>query len=402
MKISLSARLVCLGVVLTPFTAFAQEPSPPPAAGPLPLNDNTAAPYMGVYEACIAPGIALNGKYAAWLNRTNVWGHDTIPFGGGGTWDHISGLYDEWFYEPWSAWVKAAPNRRFVLSMPMLPGPTDGSGPDHGTAAHQRVSLAQGATGAYNEYFRGFAQTLVKYGMGNTIIRLGWEWNGNWYAWKVVTHEDAKNFAAYWRQIVDTIRSVPGTENLKFDWNVSDNVWTQYDAKEAYPGDTYVDYIGEDVYDKSWDKTPEFPKGIYPPQPGESDAVVEQRHKAAWTQTLTPTWKFGLVYWQKFADDHGKPVTIPEWGLIHGAGANDTGGNDDPYFIQQMVDYIQDPAHHVYFASYFDFDGDSAGNSAISGVTGKPVAFPKSHEVFHQLLSLPGGATTAGATTATP
>ena len=38
-----------------------------------------------------------------------------------------------------------------------------------------------GAEGAYDGYARQFAANLVAAGMGNAVIRLGHEMNGNWY-----------------------------------------------------------------------------------------------------------------------------------------------------------------------------------------------------------------------------
>jgi hypothetical protein len=365
----------------------AQAQSSVVASPLLPLTDNSQAPYLGVYEGCVGPGIKGNGLYAAWLNRTNVWGQDTIPFGEGGTWDHISGKWEDWFFKPWSDWVTAMPGRRMVISVPLLPGPATGSGPTQGTAAGTPVSLAQGATGAYNDYFRGLAETLVSHHLGNSILRLGWEWNGNWYAWKVLNADDAHHFAAYWRQIVDTMRSVPGTENLKFDWNPTSGFLTPYAPMEAYPGDAYVDYIGIDVYDQTWAKSPQYPDGFYPLPPAATETEIEARHEAAWNDSTLATSNFGLTYWQKLADDHHKPLTIPEWGLIQRPEPYNHGGLDDPYFIQQMYEYIQNPVHHVYFASYFDCDAGGDGNSRISEVNGKPVQFPKSMSLYKQLFS---------------
>jgi hypothetical protein len=359
-----------------------------PASSLLPLTDNAQPPYMGIYEGCAGLGIKGNGLYAAWLHRTNVWGHDTLPFGTGSTWEHVSGKWQDWIYKPWSDWVQAASNRRMVISVPLLPGPADGTGPTTGAAAGKPVSLAEGATGAYNDYFRGLAQTLVAHHLGNSILRLGWEWNGNWYAWKVVTAADAHHFAAYWRQIVDTIRSVPGTQDLKFDWNVSNAFKTAYEPMEAYPGDGYVDYIGDDVYDETWVKSPEYPDGFYPLLPASTEAEIEARHDAAWSQAILSASDWGLAYWQKIADDHRKPLTLPEWGLIWRPAPNNRGGLDDPAFVQRMHDYIQDPAHHVYFASYFDYDGGAEGNSRIFARDGKPVPFPKSTDLYRSLFSL--------------
>ncbi|GAT32677.1 glycosyl hydrolase family 26 [Terrimicrobium sacchariphilum] len=344
---------------------------------------------MGVYEGCVGPGIEGNERYALWLHRTNVWGHDTLPFGPESTWDHVSGKWQDWFYEPWSKWIQAAPGRRLVLSVPLLPGPPDGSGPRTGDGGGKPVSLVQGASGAYNEYFRELARTLVAGQLGNSILRLGWEWNGNWYAWKVLNSEDAHHFAAYWRQIVNTMRSVPGTENLTFDWNVTSGFPMAFDPMEAYPGNAFVDYIGIDVYDQTWMSSAKFPKGVYPPPPGAGEQEIAARHEAAWSQAIAAASAWGIDYWQAFADRHGKPLTIPEWGLIQRPEPNNRGGSDNPYFIQRMFEYIQDPDHHVYFASYFDFDAQSEGNSRISGVDSKPIAFPKSSQLYRALFELP-------------
>jgi len=349
------------------------------ASALLPVTDNKQMPYLGVYEACL--GTQKTDAYAAWLHRTVIWGHDTIPFGNGSTWDHIAGTYDDWFYKPWAEWVHAMPGRRMVFSIPLLPGPPDRSGPTQGPGAGEAVSLADGAAGKYNAYFKGLAETLVRQGLGDSILRLGWEWNGNWYAWKVMTTDDAHNYGAYWRQIVSTIRSVPGTENLKFDWNVSNGFKTAYDGLEAYPGDDVVDYIGVDLYDSCW--------SLYPAPAGADEAALDALHRRVWSEYLLAASINGLAYWQKIADDHGKPMTFPEWGLQKAS--NGHGGLDDPYFVQQTFNYIHDPAHHVYFASYFDAEAGSEGDFRITDIAGSPSPFPKASALMRQLFTVPRG-----------
>lgn len=82
-------------------------------------------------------------------------------------------------------------------------------------------------------------------------MRPGWEFNGGWYAW--AAKGNAKEFAEYWRQIVTTMRAVPGAKGLTFCWNptLGDQ---DFPADEAWPGDKYVDYVGVDVYDECWNK----------------------------------------------------------------------------------------------------------------------------------------------------
>src|SRR6185436_4990248 len=101
---------------------------------------------------------------------------------------------------------------------PILPGPWDGSGPTQGnTDPKKPVSLERGAAGDYNAHFRQLAENLVKYGLGDAVLRLGWEFNGGWYTWRAKDKTEA--FAEYWRQIVKTMRAVPGAEKLQFCWN---------------------------------------------------------------------------------------------------------------------------------------------------------------------------------------
>ena len=108
----------------------------------------------------------------------------------------------------------------------------------------------------------------------NAILRLGWEFNGNWFPWSVGSSTDAANFVAFWRQIVTTMRAVPG-EKFKFLWNPNGPSPTTYRPDQAYPGNAYVDYVGTDVYDNFWG-TP-----FTPP--------------AAWAHQLTQQWGLRLA-----------------------------------------------------------------------------------------------------------
>ena len=79
-------------------------------------------------------------------------------------------------------------------------------------------TLAAGATGAYNAHFVTLARTLMAAGESDAYLRLGWEFDGTWTAWKATTPSSEANYAAYFRQIVTAIRSVPG-EHFRFVWN---------------------------------------------------------------------------------------------------------------------------------------------------------------------------------------
>src|SRR5262249_44853429 len=108
-------------------------------------------------------------------------------------------------------------------------------------------ALAAAAAGAYNSKFYDLWKLLGKDGVSQTILDLGREMNGTWYEWSEhrapPSQPDAYILA--WRQIVKTMRSVPG-QHFKFLWTLYP---TGTSAAECWPGSAYVDYIGTDIFD---------------------------------------------------------------------------------------------------------------------------------------------------------
>jgi hypothetical protein len=221
--------------------------------------------------------------------------------------------------KPWSP-----THYHLVLGVPILPGV--------GT-------LAQGATGAYNQYFTTLGENLVSDNEAGAILRLGWEFNGNWFQWSVASTTDASNFVAYWRQIVITMRAVPG-EKFKFLWNPNAPSSTVYSPTQAYPGNAYVDYVGTDVYDNFWGK---------PFTPA-----------AAWIHQLTQQW--GLDWLSAFAVEHNKPIGIPEWSDEYRPDGHGLG--DDPSFVDNMA-----------FADVWSYDNSlTYRNNLLDGTFPKALA----------------------------
>ena len=347
-------------------------------ADPLPINDNTAAPFKAVYRW--GQGGCMQGKYDAygpWLNRKVIWAEDFMPIQ---TWDGIEG--QQWQLGTWKSWVQKVPGRRLVLSLPVLVGSWDGKGPYKGMEAKVPVSLEEGAKGTYNDHFKHLAENLVKYELGDTIIRVGWEFNGGWYIWRAQTAGKAKAFAEYFKQIVTTMRSVPGTENLKFVWNPAMEPWWPYPPETAWPGDDVVDYVGVDVYDQSWGKnTYPFPKDAKPEE-------ILTRQKRTWDNITNNEKANGLPYWVKFAAQHGKPLVIPEWGVC--LRGDKHGGLDNPFYVQQMFDFIHDPANNVFFECYFDVGAPDGDHQLCPDPNGKrQTKFPESAAKYKELFTLP-------------
>jgi Glycosyl hydrolase family 26 len=197
-----------------------------------------------------------------------------------------------------------------VWGVPMLPS---GNHSTFGPPA-DGASLARGAAGRYNRHFVLLAERLVAGGQGSSIIRLGWEFNGNWMSW--AAKGQARNFVRYWRQIVDSMRSVPGA-NFQFEWNPDRGDLGVGNLANFYPGNAWVDIVGLDVYDCEW--------GHYPGPQAEWQHMVSE--------------PYGLDWLASFGASHNKPLAFPEWGLGWTSGGM-VGGGDNAYFVQQMAAWI--------------------------------------------------------------
>jgi hypothetical protein len=211
--------------------------------------------------------------------------------------------------------------------------------PEDGTA-----TLAECAAGAYKAQWQTFARTMRSYHLDHSIIRLGWEFNGNWYAWG----GDAAGFAGCWRQIVTTVRRIaPG---LRFDWNPNRGSSAGLPGDQvlaAYPGNSYVDIVGVDSYDW-WD-------------------TIDGQFNGA----------YGVNYWLAFAKAHGKRLSIPEWGV---PAANTASNGDDPAYIKAMHHFFAANARDIAYESYFNWPGEDTAGSLYD-----PVQVPLSSAEYQRL-----------------
>lgn len=350
-KFAWTTSVLIASAVTLAFTAPSRaEPPVGGATDAVLLHPQPGHALMGVYCGTGTRGAAHTDSFGQWVGQPIYLGHDSMP-DHNATWDHISGRdlvgNRDWLLQPWARWKQAAPGRRLVLSVAILPGGLDLKGPQTGTAANIPVSLEQGAQGAYNQYFTALAQRLIASGHDDALLRLGWEMNGDWYTWRCGGHEEA--FAGYWRQIVTTLRAVPG-QHFLFVFN-PDCDPRAADLEKAWPGDAYVDLFGIDLYDWSW------LADTYPIPAAATPAERLARHRKVWTELhMHGNNDHRLAYLSNFARLHHKPLCFPEWGLC-AAWSKGHGGGDNPYFVERMYQFIMDPQNHVAFHSYFNMDG---------------------------------------------
>ena len=184
--------------------------------------------------------------------------------------------------------------------------------------------LHSAGAGAYDGYYKTVAQTLASgQASGPIYVRTGWEFNGGWEAWSAQGKAD--DYVAAFHQFVDTFRTV--SDRFVFTW--APNIGDQgMDPSTAYPGDSYVDIVGQDFY---W-----------------NPAYQGSDPNAAFASMVNQT--YGLQWLESFAAAHGKPTAYPEWGVESANGAP---------FVKAAAAWFA--SHDVAYQGYWDSDADFAG-----------------------------------------
>ncbi|MFF4588265.1 glycoside hydrolase family 26 protein [Streptomyces sp. NPDC001388] len=294
------------------------------ASGPPP------APF-GAYVGYGSEGVRRISGLDGWLGpATPRVGHAYLA---GDRWSHIEGAPGD--LPHWAQWRRARADRLFVLNVPMLDR-AEAHLPDRVV----RGLLRRGADGAYDGHFRTLARRLVSLGIPDTVLVVGWEMNGITY-----THRcgpDPAAWKAYWVRIVETMRSVAG-QRFRFEFAPNrgrDAVpWTA-----CYPGDRYVDVLGMDAYDQ--------PPGM---------SFEEQVHEP-----------YGLAAHVRFAREHGKPFSYPEWGLFR--------NGDNPAYVRGMLGWFA--RHRPLYQTISDYCPHGVWRCAAN---------PRSSDVYRRLMTGPFG-----------
>jgi Glycosyl hydrolase family 26 len=339
---SCAVALATLGMMLALLACTGDQPIPSRKDGertPTVSNDGRAptggdgrtTPAFGAFLGSDASGVNLISGFEKWLGGRQVTvGHTYLP---PNNWGDVQG--PAFILRPWAQWRAARPERMLVLNVPMLV-PNEINMSDSEVAA----LLARGASGEFDENFRVLGQRLVRLGAADTVIVLGWEMNGTTYTSRCAP--DSAAWRAYWRSIVEMMRSVPG-QRFRFDFTSTrgpDHIpW-----ERCYPGDDVVDIIGMDTYDHAPGN--DFHDYLFQPS--------------------------GLQDQADFAAKHGKPISFPEWGLFR--------YGDRPEYVHAMYEWIT--THDVVYHTITDFCPHGVWRCEGN---------PKSSATFRALFGAPGG-----------
>ncbi len=227
-------------------------------------------------------------------------------------------------------------SRKLVWSVPL---------PDGG-------SVATCASGGYNSLWTTLAERLVAGGHGADIIRPLWEFNSSWFSWSTNgTQAGNDNLIACFQQIVTSMRTASG-QQFRFDWNQDNN--NVYDPYPAYPGDSYVDIVGNDAYDCA--------------------STATNTNAERWASI-----KSRLDLQTAFAVAHNKTVSFPEWGVWDASRAS-TCGVDNPDYINKMADHFEALGARLEYQTYFEFNATD-GRHRLSNTT---TDFPNAAVAYRQ------------------
>ncbi len=181
-------------------------------------------------------------------------------------------------------------------------------------------NAAKTASGENDDHFRTIAKALVQLGYGNAFVRVGWEHDGNWFWWRA-TDANTNDWVAAFRRVYGIFKAE--STAFRIVWNPNKSSSDGYDVRKSYPGDNYCDVVGVDWYN------------MYPPNHDKKqwDAQYMQKSGAG-----APV---GLGAWKEFAEEHGKPLALPEWGQDWGEGNKTTHSGDDPDYIKAVHDFCR-------------------------------------------------------------
>ncbi len=274
---------------MVPWTADLSPPSRRTFRRPL---------VAGLIVLCLVAGFVA--VLTGW--RPISWGRSASPevglFVGGESVTGVAALAEKLGVKPQVMTVYA-----FGPSYTTFTGPTD---------TPLRLLLGVGAVTPAQATTIG--DELVATGHANTIIRIMWEMNGDWFPWGTEAMTSAQYIAVY-RAAEQAFAAVAGN-HFQYVWNV--NVGTTEHGRtefDTYPGNAYVTNIGMDFYN--------YNRSLGAGAPDRDVAPV-----------------------LSFAAKHHRPTSLDEWGLD---------GKDDPSYIDFVSQLVHNPDNRVTFQAYFSY-----------------------------------------------
>jgi uncharacterized membrane protein YgcG len=259
----------------------------------------------------------------------------------------------------YTSWVAEEPqSRQLVLAVDLIPNDLE----DISDPLGWEQSCA---AGDFDSYATELGSNLVAAGLQNSVLRLGAEMNGTWETDFIgTTTQEQSLWATCFAMEVTALRQAAG-ENFLIDWDPNAGKGG-YPFANFYPGNSYVDIVGLDLYD-----------------------VDSNTPNTSETFSTLANEPFGLNSFEAFAAANGKPMSFPEWGL------SNIPSGDDPGYVDGMGSTIAN--EDVAFEAYFEGAGTTSTTLPLSATT-----TPQSLDAYQQWFGTPSvsAATISGVVTA--
>jgi hypothetical protein len=319
LRLTRRALAALVGALVLTFASWTGSTGAAPVAAPI----WPSGAYLGTYG-----NQAVADQFAAYRGRDlSIVG----IFPERSTWDALRN--DTWGVEQYAGFPG-----RLSIAVPLLP--TDES-----------TTLGAIADGSHDNDFTQLARNLVALKRGDSDIRLGWEFNGDWYRWSAW---DPQAYIAAYRRVAQIFRRESPAFTLNWNGNAVESACGHDPFLDIYPGDDVVDVVGVDAYDWA------------------ANGITDSESFARWRDL-----PHGISAWLSFARAHHKLFAVPEWGVVGG----DHGQGDNPAYIEGMYKFFRQNRGDLAYEAYFNQKA-SLANSLID-----PVQMPASSATYAALWS---------------
>jgi beta-mannanase/outer membrane protein OmpA-like peptidoglycan-associated protein len=360
-RVALGTGAILLGLAVIPASVAAASTT---VIVPTQVTSQTPITAGSSRSECLTPNFDNNGPTAlsTAVNSFNTLTNTTVTCVG--AYIDSATAWSDWEL-PWvtqsqygyTSWVAAAPQtHQLVLAADLIPSSLEDISDPLGWEESCDA-------GNFDQYATTLGDNLVAAGLQNSVIRLGAEMNGVWEVDFIgTTTQEQNDWAQCFANEVTALRAAPG-ENFLIDWDANAGKG-QYPYANYYPGNSYVDILGLDLYD-----------------------VDSTTPNTSVSFSTLANETYGLNAFEQFAAAQGKPMSFPEWGL------STIPSGDDPAYINGMASAVAD--NNFAFETYFD--GSSNPNSKAEGLSSNtPQSLVAYQDWFGPPTSISGVVTVAG------
>jgi hypothetical protein len=246
------------------------------------------------------------------------------------------------------------------------------------------------AAGQYDSTLQSIVQAYAQQGFKTLYFRPGWEMNLTGPTYAGDSAQSQADWVKAFQHVYTVLHQAAAADGIQVSvvWNPGTTSYSNAEATtNLYPGDNYVDVIGADVYADAYPYSDSSPTASYHDwDTGGEDSTTAQlladpvNRIHYWNAPAATEYSSdgsgghsqSLASLIQFAEQHGKPLAIPETGAGNSNSGTDV--KDDaafPTWLAQQLSAAQTAGESVKFINIWDSNG--GGNYEFtSAADGKP------------------------------